>query len=82
MGFQINCPNCGLRDVYEFKFGGEAKERPGPDADIRRWRHYIYFNKNANGLHEEWWYHTAGCQSWIKITRDTATNRVSEGENI
>jgi sarcosine oxidase subunit delta len=80
MGFQINCPNCGFRDVYEFKFGGEAKERPGPDADIREWRHYIYFNKNANGIHEEWWYHTFGCRTWIKITRNTATHQIIQGE--
>ena len=51
MGFLIPCPNCGLRDVYEFKFGMEVKEGPGPDVGLKEWRHYHYFNQNVNGVH-------------------------------
>ncbi len=75
MGFLIPCPNCGPRDVYEFKFGGEVKPEPGPEAGIREWRHYSYFNKNVAGVQDEWWYH-GGCDSWILVKRNTATNEV------
>jgi len=78
MGFLIPCPNCGLRDVYEFKFGGEVKAQPGSEADLKAWRHYLYFNENLSGVQEEWWYHTAGCGDWFKLKRDTATNEIIE----
>jgi sarcosine oxidase subunit delta len=75
MGFLIDCPNCGRRDVYEFKFGGERKETPGSDAGLKDWRHYVHFNKNRAGRHEEWWYHH-GCDEWLLVDRDTTTNQV------
>lgn len=78
MGFLIPCPNCGLRDVYEFKFGMEVKEGPGPDVSLKEWRHYHYFNQNVNGIHEEWWYHAAGCGAWFKVKRETSTNKIIE----
>ncbi|MBW2022136.1 MAG: sarcosine oxidase subunit delta [Deltaproteobacteria bacterium] len=75
MGFLIACPNCGFRNAYEFKFGGEVKNEPGHGAGLRKWRHYFYFNKNVAGVQEEWWYHNP-CQTWVLVTRDTATNEV------
>lgn len=76
MGFLINCPNCGPRTVYEFKFGGEQKTQPGSKAEFKDWRHYFYFNQNVNGLNEEWWYHSGGCGAWIQVRRNTTTNEV------
>ena len=80
MGFLIHCPNCGPRSVYEFKFAGEQKAQPGPGAGSKEWRHYFYFNRNVNGPNEEWWYHSGGCGAWLRVNRDTATNRVMSVE--
>ncbi len=75
MGFLIPCPNCGPRDVYEFKFGGECKNTPAANASLRELRHYFYFNRNVAGEHEESWYHDA-CESWLLIRRNTLSNTV------
>jgi len=74
MGFMFPCPNCGLRDVYEFRFGGEKKDEPIRAAGLKEWRHYIYFNQNVAGVQEEWWYHHA-CDEWLLVERDTTTNK-------
>src|SRR3989339_536438 len=42
MGFKIPCPNCGIRDVYEFSFDSEVRFRPQVDSDLKTWRHYLY----------------------------------------
>ncbi len=76
MGFLIDCPNCGPRTVYEFKFAGEDEAQPGPGVGLKDWRHYFYFNKNTNGLSDEWWFHSGGCGAWLRIKRNTATNEV------
>ena len=36
MSFLLACPQCGERSAYEFRFGGEVKSRPQPDAERRR----------------------------------------------
>ena len=78
MGFQIPCPVCGLRSVYEFKFGMEVKSPPETNADLKTWNTYHYFNRNICGVHEEWWYHGGGCGSWFKLKRDTSSNEIIE----
>lgn len=78
MGFKIPCPNCGIRDVYEFSFDSEVRFRPQVDSDLKTWRHYLYFRKNTCGVQEEWWYHGGGCCEWLKIKRNTETNEVLE----
>ncbi len=78
MSFEIPCPNCGWRELHEFKFGGEVKTAPRPGADLRAWREYIFMNDNLAGISEEWWYHTLGCGQWFKVKRDTVTNRIVE----
>lgn len=78
MGFKIPCPHCGPRSAYEFKYDSEVKQSPGPGADLRDWRHYIFFNENALGVREEWWCHIFGCGAWLKIKRDTSTNEIIE----
>jgi heterotetrameric sarcosine oxidase delta subunit len=76
MGFLIDCPYCGPRSVYEFKFGGENKAQPSPEWELKDWRYYFYFNKNVNGPSDEWWYHGGGCGAWLRIKRNTGTNEV------
>ena len=74
MSFLLDCPNCGKRNVGEFSFQGELKERPRPDAPFEAWANYVYFYENRKGQQVEWWYHRAGCQRWFLVTRDTANN--------
>ena len=78
MSFLLPCPNCGERSVYEFRFGGEVKERPPPDAPDDAWQHYSYAAANAAGVQKEWWYHTMGCRQWLVAQRNTVTNEVLE----
>ena len=40
MSFLLRCPHCGNRSVYEFRFGGEIKERPAADASEDDWLNY------------------------------------------
>ena len=76
MSFLLPCPNCGPRDVYEFRFGGETQTRPQPDAATDEWDRYLYFRSNDAGVQREWWYHRSGCQAWFLALRDTRTNIV------
>ena len=76
MSFLLCCPQCGLRDVYEFRWGGEYSRRPAPGSPPEVWAEYIYFRTNAAGLQEEWWYHNMGCRHWFLARRDTRSNAV------
>ena len=46
MSFLLPCPNCGPRDVYEFRYGGEHRLRPKPDASGEAWVDYLYLRDN------------------------------------
>lgn len=76
MSFQLACPNCGPRGVYEFRFGGEVKPRPAPGAPDAEWARYSYEKGNVSGAQREWWYHRLGCRQWFCAERDTLTNQV------
>jgi heterotetrameric sarcosine oxidase delta subunit len=78
MAFLLQCPNCGARDVYEFRFGGEYQTRPQPSASAEDWARYLYFRANEAGVQKEWWYHRSGCRAWFLAIRDTRTNSVLE----
>jgi sarcosine oxidase subunit delta len=80
----IPCPHCGLRNVSEFRYGGEMlNSPPAPDPVLsreeagREWRRYVYLRTNAAGPQEEWWFHRAGCRRWFTLRRDTLTNQVN-----
>jgi sarcosine oxidase subunit delta len=77
MSFLLQCPNCGTRGAYEFRFGGEYNRRPAPDAADSEWNQYVYNRANINGVQKEWWYHREGCGRWFLAERDTTTNTVS-----
>lgn len=74
------CPNCGPRNVAEFRFGGETNPRPNdPNAvSDAEWNDYLYMRQNKMGVETEWWYHRAGCGLWFLAERNTATNEVLE----
>ena len=78
MSFQIPCPECGGRSVYEFRFGGEVLERPQVNASEEEWHRYRYVRANKSGEQTEWWYHRSGCHQWIQAIRNTKTNKVIE----
>ncbi len=77
MSFQIECPNCGPRGVWEFHFSGPAGgERPPQTADAKTWTNFIYNKSNVRGVQTEWWYHRSACKLWFLVERNTATNQV------
>jgi sarcosine oxidase, subunit delta len=72
----LKCPNCGERNVAEFRFGGEVKRRPQNPEDSaadRAWVDYLYLKENKLGVQQEWWYHGAGCGLWFLAERHTKT---------
>ena len=80
MTFLLECPNCGPRDVYEFKFQGEVTKRPVEKPTQRELSAYVYFRANVAGVQREWWYHRTGCGLWFVAERDTRTNVVLRTE--
>jgi methylglutamate dehydrogenase subunit B len=76
---RIPCPCCGERDTREFSYLGDATVRR-PDtaaADSERaFFEYVYLRDNPAGEHEEFWYHAAGCRSWLVVKRNTVTHEV------
>ena len=81
MAFLLECPNCGERDVHEFRHGGEISdlsERKTADASDAELNKYFHFARNVAGEQKEWWYHSYGCRKWFVAFRDTVTNDVRE----
>ncbi len=60
MSFLLVCPNCGARDVAEFRYGGQL----GDTA------------KSLPERQQERWYHRFGCRRWLVAERDIRTNEV------
>ncbi len=77
MGFLLECPNCGLRDVYEFRFGGEVGTRPSFGGTKAEWMDYVFMRRNLAGDEKEWWYHRTGCKRWFQAIRNTTNNSVA-----
>lgn len=76
MSFLLRCPNCGIREVTDFGFGGELSQRPRARPSLRELSTYNYFRRNVAGVQREWWYHRSGCRAWFYAERDTRTNVV------
>ena len=73
----LPCPWCGPRNVLEFRYCGELRDRPDPaTASAEAWRRYLYFPSNPCGPTTESWYHRAGCRQYFTVCRNTATNEV------
>jgi sarcosine oxidase subunit delta len=62
MSFLLTCPNCGARDIGEFRYGGQILPAAG--------------GGNLPGLQRERWYHRLGCGRWLAAERDIRTNSV------
>jgi methylglutamate dehydrogenase subunit B len=78
---RISCPFCGPRGNEEFTYLGDgAVRRPDPNASdaAGAFFDYVYLRDNPSGLHQELWYHGAGCRSWLVVTRNTRTHEISD----
>ena len=75
---RINCPNCGLRNTQEFRFGGEYNPRPNDPVGVadEEWNDYLFMRANRLGVQKEWWFHRAGCQLWFLAERHTKTHEI------
>ena len=74
---RIQCPFCGERDVSEFSYLGDAAfRRPAAAASQTEFYEAVYLRDNPAGPHEELWYHTSGCRSWLRVTRNTRTHEI------
>jgi heterotetrameric sarcosine oxidase delta subunit len=76
VSFLLTCPNCGVREVTDFGFGGEISARPTGQPSFRELNAYNYFRRNVAGVQREWWFHRSGCRAWFIAERDTRTNEV------
>lgn len=68
----VPCPECGLREANEFVCVGEAPAHPVRAEGIAD---ALYGRPNVKGPVEELWWHKFGCRRWLRLGRDTATNR-------
>lgn len=67
MSFILTCPNCGPREVGEFRYGGELMSTaPGTSCQ----------GVNLPGVQRERWYHRFGCRRWLLVERDVRNNQV------
>ncbi len=87
---RINCPLCGLRDLEEFSYHGDAKQarkrpsnggmdiakRKPSEKEMAQWVDYVYLRDNIAGKHDEIWQHSAGCRQFLQITRDTKNHEI------
>jgi heterotetrameric sarcosine oxidase delta subunit len=73
----IPCPFCGARDGSEFSYLGDATlRRPKAGDPDDAMFDYVYLRDNPAGPLEEYWYHAAGCHSWLVVERDTLTHSI------
>jgi sarcosine oxidase subunit delta len=82
---RIACPHCGPRDTREFAYLGDADvARPDPAAPdaLGRFIDYVYLRDNPAGPFRELWYHGAGCQAWLAVTRNTRTHEILRVEPL
>ena len=83
---RIQCPHCGLRDVAEFTYHGDADhagKRPEPALENSdEWNSWVYDRTNIAGAHKELWQHTGGCRSFMIVTRNTVTHEIIGVEKV
>jgi sarcosine oxidase subunit delta len=73
MSMLVRCPTCGERPYTEFAFGGEVRDVSSPDGESDFAR--VYLRENIAGPQDERWFHQLGCRRWVRLRRNTATNR-------
>lgn len=78
MSFCLTCPNCGARDVSEFRYGGQIL----PAHEVYRYgglkpEGAPAASGNLPEVHKERWYHRLGCRRWLVAERNVQTNTVT-----
>ena len=75
---RINCPHCGLRDVIEFSYAGDAnRTRLNPaSTDMDAWNDYVFNRVNTRGRHLEFWQHNHGCRAHLIVERDVVSHEI------
>jgi heterotetrameric sarcosine oxidase delta subunit len=76
---RLTCPYCGVRDAEEFAIrGAAAGVRPDPNGSraLADFHDYVHLRENPAGPVVEFWYHAAGCRSWLRVQRDTRTHGI------
>ena len=80
----INHPLLGPRDAQEFTYLGDAAliNRPDWQAEdaAEQFYAYQYLRDNPAGEHRELWFHEGGDRSWLVVTRNTVTHKISNVE--
>ena len=80
----INHPLLGPRDAAEFVYLGDAAliDRPDWQAEdaAEAFHAYGYLRDNPAGAHQELWYHEQGDRSWLVVTRDTVSHKITAVE--
>lgn len=69
------CPLNGPRNISEFSYGGEVRERPAPGADAATWANYLFLKDNQPTVTREWWCHMP-TTNWFIAERDVATDEI------
>ncbi len=73
----IVCTCCGPRDFSEYTYFGDATVvRPPLDGAAQAWFAAVYQRRNPRGAHAEFWQHSAGCRSFLRVVRNTLTHEV------
>jgi len=73
----IPCPNCGKRDECEFDYGGRAIQYPELEAPPADWHRVLHLRDNQQDDIEEFWYHAAGCECWIRLRRNLLSHEIN-----
>ena len=82
---RMACPFCGVREIGEFTYLGDATPRrpaiaaadgKATPAEAEAFYDYVYQRDNVAGAMREYWYHGGGCRSWLVAERDTRTHDI------
>jgi len=80
----IDHPLLGPRDASEFIYLGDASLLERPDWQSENaaglFNDYLYLRDNPAGTHRELWFHEQGDRSWLVLTRNTLTHKISRVE--
>ncbi len=73
---RMRCPLNGVRNISEFRYGGEAV--PHPDASActdAQWADFVFMPENPAGLVREWWCHVASSY-WFIAERNNVRDEI------
>ncbi|MGE5476325.1 MAG: sarcosine oxidase subunit delta [Bacteroidales bacterium] len=71
----MTCPLNGPRNISEFSYGGEVRERPAPGADPAVVADYLFHKTNQPAVAREWWCHLP-TSYWFIAERNLATDEI------